>query len=86
MARTIHYTYKKQQKTLLFSYEKFHDIHEAVAEADTKDLTEYLSMVKQLKQVSDTKAIRDYRDNYFKRLGFSEIKLAPKEQRGIGEK
>ncbi|WED23205.1 DUF2960 domain-containing protein [Vibrio sp. JC009] len=86
MARTIIYTYKKQEKTLTFSYEKYRTIHEAVAEAEGIDLTEYLKMEQQIEAVSDTKAVRDYRDNYFKKLGFGKITLAQKENLGVGKK
>ncbi|MDG3088153.1 DUF2960 family protein [Vibrio hannami] len=86
MARTIIYVYKKQEKTLTFSYEKYRTIHEAVAEAEGIDLTEYLKMEQQVEAVSDTKAVRDYRDSYFKKLGFGKITLAQKENRGVGKK
>ena len=86
MARTIIYTYKKQEKTLLFSYEKHRNIHEAVAEAEGIDISNYLKMEQQIEAVSDTKAVRDYRDNYFKKLGFGKITLAQKENLGVGKK
>lgn len=86
MARTIIYTYKKQEKTLPFSYEKHRTIHEAVAEAEGIDLSEFLRMEQQIEAVSDTKAVRDYRDNYFKKLGFGKITLQQKENRGVGKK
>lgn len=66
MARTIIYTYKNQEKTLTFSYEKHHNIHEAVAEAEGIDLTEFLKMEMQLEAISDTKSVRNFRDNHFK--------------------
>lgn len=86
MSRTIIYTYKKQEKTLAFSYEKHRTIQEAVAEAEGIDLTEFLKMEQQIEAVSSTKAVRDYRDNYFKKLGFGKITLAKKENRGVGKK
>lgn len=86
MARTIIYVYKKQEKTLLFSYEKFRNIHEAVADAEGLDISDFLKMEQQLEAVSDTKAVRDYRDNYFRKLGFSKITLAQKENLGVGKK
>ncbi|QSA19929.1 DUF2960 family protein, partial [Vibrio furnissii] len=58
MARTIIYTYKDQEKTLTFSYEKHRNIHEAVAEAEGIDLTDYLKMEQQIEAISDTKAVR----------------------------
>lgn len=86
MARTIIYTYKNQEKKLTFSYEKFHNIHEAVADAEGIDLSAYLKMEQQIQAVSDTKAVRDYRDNYFKKLGFGKITLEKKENKGVGKK
>lgn len=86
MARTIIYTYKNQEKTLSFSYEKHRNIHEAVAEAEGIDLTSYLKMEQQIEAISDTKAVRNYRDNHFKKLGFGNITLKPKENFGVGKK
>lgn len=86
MARTILYVYKTEEKTLTFSYEKHRTIQEAVAEAEGLDISEFLKMEQQIEAVSTTKAVRDYRDNYFKKLGFGKITLAKKENRGVGEK
>lgn len=86
MARTIIYVYKKQEKRLTFSYEKHRTIQEAVAEAEGIDISDFLKMEQQIEAVSSTKAVRDYRDNYFKKLGFGKITLAKKENRGVGEK
>ena len=86
MARTILYTYKNEDKTLTFSYEKHRNIHEAVAEAEGIDITAYLKMEQQIEAISDTKAVRNYRDNHFKKLGFSKITLAQKENLGVGKK
>lgn len=86
MTRTILYTYKKQEKTLTFSYQKHHSIHEAVAAEEGIDISEYLIMEQQIEAVSDTKAVRNYRDAHFKKLGFGKITLAKKENKGVGEK
>ena len=87
MSRTIIYTYKKQEKQLVFSYDQYRSIHEAVAAAEGIDLTAFLKMEQQVEAVSSgSKAVRDYRDNHFKKLGFGIITLAKKEHRGIGEK
>ncbi|HCG6059516.1 TPA: DUF2960 domain-containing protein [Vibrio parahaemolyticus] len=83
MARTILYTYKDQDKELTFSYQQHRNIQEAVAEAEGIDITE---MEQQIEAVSDTKAVRNYRDNYFRKLGFSKITLAQKENLGVGKK
>ncbi|MEZ8967134.1 DUF2960 domain-containing protein [Vibrio breoganii] len=86
MARTIQYVYNKEHKELLFSYQEHRNIHEAVAEAEGIDLKEFLKMEQQIEAVSDTKAVRDYRDNYFRKLGFGKITLKSKENKPIGKK
>lgn len=86
MARTILYTYKNEDKTLTFSYQQHRNIHEAVAEAEGIDISEYLKMEQQIEAISDTKSMRNYRDNHFKKLGFGKITLAQKENLGVGKK
>ncbi|MGY3569786.1 DUF2960 domain-containing protein [Vibrio sp. SCSIO 43135] len=86
MARTILYTYKDEEKTLTFSYQQHRNIHEAVAEAEGIDISDYLKMEQQIEAVSDTKAVRNYRDNHFRKLGFSKITLQQKENLGVGKK
>lgn len=86
MARVITYTYKEEAKTLTFSYRHHLNIHEAVAEAEGIDISDFLAMEQQIAAISDTKSVRNYRDSHFKKLGFSEIKLLPKEHKGIGER
>lgn len=86
MARTILYTYKNEDKTLTFSYQQHRNIHEAVAEAEGIDIREYLKMEQQIEAISDTKSVRNYRDNHFKKLGFGKITLAQKENLGVGKK
>lgn len=86
MSRTILYTYKDEEKTLTFSYQQYRTIHEAVADAEGIDISEYLKMEQQIEAISDTKAVRNYRDNHFKKLGFGKITLKQKENRGVGHK
>ncbi|KLN64583.1 DUF2960 domain-containing protein [Vibrio sp. VPAP30] len=86
MARTILYTYKEEEKTLTFSYQQYRNIHEAVAEAEGIDISEYLKMEQQIEAISDTKSVRNYRDNYFRKLGFGRITLQQKENLGVGKK
>ncbi|CAM3684102.1 DUF2960 domain-containing protein [Vibrio aquimaris] len=86
MSRIIEYTYKGKNKTLTFSYQQHHNIHEAVAQAEGIDISEFLKMEQQIEAVSDTKAVRNFRDNHFRKLGFEKITLAQKENRGIGSK
>ncbi|NVC93372.1 DUF2960 domain-containing protein [Vibrio natriegens] len=86
MARTILYTYKNEDKELTFSYQQHRNIHEAVAEAEGIYISEYLKMEQQIEAISDTKAVRNYRDNHFKKLGFTKITLAQKENLCVGKK
>ncbi|MGF1720959.1 DUF2960 domain-containing protein [Vibrio kyushuensis] len=86
MVRTILYTYKDENKELAFSYEKHRNIHEAVAEAEGIDISGYLKMEQQIEAISDTKAVRNYRDNHFQRLGFGKITLKQKDNVGVGKK
>ncbi|KOO03457.1 DUF2960 domain-containing protein [Vibrio nereis] len=86
MARTILYTYQGEDKTLTFSYQQHRNIHEAVAEAEGIDISNYLKMEQQIEAVSDTKAVRNYRDNHFRKLGFDKITLKQKDNLGVGQK
>ncbi|QIA63365.1 DUF2960 family protein [Vibrio astriarenae] len=86
MARTIIYTYKDEEKRLTFSYQQHRNIHEAVAEAEGIDISEFLKMEQQIEAISDTKAVRNYRDNHFRKLGFGKITLEQRENRGVGKK
>ncbi|NIY81339.1 DUF2960 domain-containing protein [Vibrio hepatarius] len=86
MARTILYTYKGEDKTLTFSYQQHRNIHEAVAEAEGINISDYLRMEQQIEAVSDTKAVRNYRDNHFRKLGFDKITLQQKDNLGVGKK
>ncbi|MGF1694191.1 DUF2960 domain-containing protein [Vibrio lamellibrachiae] len=86
MVRTILYTYKDENKELTFSYEKHRNIHEAVAEAEGIDISGFLKMEQQIEAISDTKAVRNYRDNHFQRLGFGKITLKQKDNVGVGKK
>ncbi|POF55767.1 DUF2960 domain-containing protein, partial [Vibrio vulnificus] len=59
---------------------------EAVAEAEGIDIRDYLKMEQQIEAISDTKAVRNYRDNHFKKLGFGVITMKQKENLGVGKK
>ncbi|WP_305457276.1 DUF2960 family protein [Photobacterium leiognathi] len=87
MSRTIIYTYKKEEKEIIFSFDQFRNIHEAVAAAEGIDLTSFLKMEQQVEAVSNSsKAARDFRDSHSRKLGFGKIALAKKENRGVGQK
>ncbi|PKF60693.1 DUF2960 domain-containing protein [Psychromonas sp. psych-6C06] len=76
MARKVTYVFKKQRKTMQFSYGVYHDIYEAVADAEGIDLTQFLEMEKQLAMSCRGQGIlKNHRKNEFERMGFSEIKF-----------
>ncbi|WP_210447005.1 DUF2960 family protein [Vibrio crassostreae] len=86
MARTILYTYKDEDKELLFSKQEHRTIQEAVAAAEGIDISKYLKTEQQLELISDTKAVRNYQDNYFRKLGFTKLTLKQKDNLGVGKK
>ena len=74
MARQVTYIFKKERKTIQFSYGIFHDIYEAVADAEGIDLTKFLAMEKQLAMSCRGQGIvKNYRQTEFTRMGFSKI-------------
>lgn len=76
MSRWITYKFKGQAKKIPFSYDKFHDMYEAVAAAEGVDLTKFLKMEQQLALTAKRKAaIKDYRQQEFIRFGFTELFL-----------
>ncbi|WP_087021145.1 DUF2960 domain-containing protein [Thaumasiovibrio subtropicus] len=80
MARTLVYTFKNETKSIPFSYQQHRTIQEAAAAAEGLDIKDFLEMEQQIEMVTrDAKAVRNYRDNYFRELGFSKITLAPKD-------
>ncbi|MDO6683976.1 MULTISPECIES: DUF2960 domain-containing protein [unclassified Agarivorans] len=82
MARQVSYTYKKQNKVINFSFDKYHDIHEAVAAAEGVDISCFLAMEKQLAMSTrDTATLKEYRLKEFQRLGFSDIRFLKDEEK-----
>jgi hypothetical protein len=80
MARQVTYIFKKQRKTIQFSYGIFHDIYEAVADAEGIDLTRFLAMEKQLAMSCRGQGIlKNHRKTEFANMGFSEIKFVRDE-------
>ncbi|TKB53681.1 DUF2960 domain-containing protein [Ferrimonas aestuarii] len=74
MALTISYTFKGKQKTIGYANDKFHDAFEAVAAAEGIDTSDYLAMEQAVKMSTrDKKTHRNFRDNYIKQKGFSNI-------------
>ncbi|WP_421199451.1 DUF2960 domain-containing protein [Aeromonas enteropelogenes] len=83
MAFKITYTYGKKTKEIGYANDKFNSIYDAIAAAEGINLTSFHAMEEQLAQVCrrDKKSVKDYRENYFKELGFSNIVIErdPKE-------
>lgn len=74
--RKISYIFKKQPRQISFAYDKFKDMHEAVAAAENIDLTAFLRMEQQVAATSKTSAaVKSYREEYFKKLGFEQITM-----------
>lgn len=81
MARQVIYTFKGQTKTIAFSYDKHHDLYEAVAEAEGIDLTRFLAMEQQIAMTSrkGAKAEKEFRKAEFTRFGFTSIQFVRDE-------
>lgn len=74
MAHRITYKYRNQAKEILFTFDKFRDMYEAVAAAEGVDLTQFFAMEKQVAMTSrGNAALRDFRKNEFARMGFTEL-------------
>ena len=74
MARQVSYTYQGKKKVIAFSYDRFYDLYEAVAAAESIDLTAFLAMEKQLHHTAkDKAAVKNYRQQMFSKMGFADI-------------
>ena len=75
MAFKITYPYNKQAQEIGYANDKFNSIYDAIAAAEGLDLSSFHAMEAQLAQVGrrDKKSVKDYRENYFKELGFSNV-------------
>lgn len=81
MARQISYTFNKQRKVINFSYDKHHDMYEAVAAAEGIDLTRFLAMEQQVAMTAKRgAAVKNYRQQEFDRMGFADIAFVREEQ------
>lgn len=78
MAKRIQYTYKKQPREINFAQDKYHDMFEAIAAAEGIDIGNYVQMEQAVKMSSRSvgqAAVRNFRDEYFAKLGFANIKF-----------
>lgn len=76
MAKRIQYTYKKQPREINFAQDKYHDMFEAMAAAEGIDIGNYVQMEQAVAMTSKgSAAVRNFRDEYFAKLGFANIKF-----------
>lgn len=76
MAKRIQYTYKKQPREINFAQDKYHDMFEAIAAAEGVDIGNYVQMERAVAMTSKrAAAVRNFRDEYFAKLGFANIKF-----------
>ncbi len=76
MARYVTYKYQGQERRIAFSFDKYRDMYEAAAAAEGVDLAKFLAMERQVAALSrQGAAMKDYRKNEFKRLGFTDLFL-----------
>ncbi len=76
MSRFVTYKYQGQERRIAFSFDKYRDMYEAAAAAEGVDLTKFLAMERQVAALSrQGAAMKDYRKNEFKRLGFTDLFL-----------
>ncbi|MBV2129942.1 DUF2960 domain-containing protein [Arsukibacterium indicum] len=74
MARQVQYTFKGTTKIIAFSYDRFNDLYEAAAAAEGIDLSGFLAMEQQVaKTAKDKAAIKNFRQQAFTNMGFSNI-------------
>ncbi|GAA3547769.1 DUF2960 domain-containing protein [Zobellella aerophila] len=81
MAFRIRYHYRKQQKEIGFANDKHHSLYDAIATAEGLDLSDFHRMEAQLANVSrnDRKTMKDFQEEYFRKLGFSQISIFREE-------
>lgn len=81
MALKLSYQYKGVEKVIGYANDKHHSMFEAAAAAEGIDLKRY-QMLEQQVQMStrDKQAHRDFRDNYFRDLGFDNIQVIRDEE------
>ncbi|ALM92435.1 MULTISPECIES: DUF2960 family protein [Alteromonas] len=74
MAHKVRYKFNGVAKEINFSYSRYQNMHEAVADAEGIDLTQFLQTEQQLASISkDKKTVRNFRDAEFVKMGFSDL-------------
>lgn len=81
MAFRINYQYRNQPKVINYANDKHHSVYDAIALAEGVDLADFHHMENQLANVSrnDRKTLKDFREEYFAKLGFSQISITREE-------
>ncbi|MDF0533875.1 DUF2960 family protein [Shewanella yunxiaonensis] len=80
MARLVTYTFRGQQKTINFAYDKYHDGFEAAAAAEGVDIGAFLRMEQQVALTAKGGgALKNFRQSEFARMGFTEVRLLKTE-------
>jgi hypothetical protein len=74
MAHKVRYKFNGVAKEINFSYSRYQNMHEAVADAEGIDLNQFLQTEQQLASISkDKKTVRNFRDAEFIKMGFSDL-------------
>ncbi|WP_377893105.1 DUF2960 family protein [Alteromonas sp. R78001] len=74
MAHKVRYKFNGVAKEINFSYSRYQNMHEAVADAEGIDLTQFLQTEQQVASISkDKKTARNFRDAEFVKMGFSDL-------------
>ena len=74
MAKKIQYIYQHESKEINFAQDKYNSMFEAIAAAENIDISDYAHMEHQVSlYAKDKAAVRNFRDEYFKKLGISNI-------------
>ena len=81
MALRITYQYRNLEKNIGYANDKHHSVYDAIALAEGVDLTEFHRVENQLANVcrNDRKTMKDFREEYFAKLGFSQVIIAREE-------
>ncbi|PSJ42541.1 DUF2960 domain-containing protein [Zobellella taiwanensis] len=77
MAFRIRYHYRKQSREIGYANDRHHSLYDAIAEAEGLDLGEFRRLETQLANISrnDRKTMKEFREEYFRKLGFSQISI-----------
>lgn len=81
MAYRINYIYRNLQKEIGFANDKHASVYDAIALAEGVDLSQFNRMENQLANVcrNDRKTMKDFREEYFVKLGFSQVVITREE-------